>query len=156
MDSNRHNIVAGVDPLWSLNSWSWYLCRLSRSLVLYVCFVDRCLSFCPFSFGHCVVCSSSICGFWLLLWYLQTLLIVWLYMDCRCRSSYQEGVGVLITVLTPPHSCACPKQGPCFPNITCFQWIQLRWEMIIRFADIGGIDDHHCLNFLFVTVMIKT
>ena len=43
-----------------------------RSLVLYVCFVDRCLSFCPFSFGHCVVCSS-IYGFWLPFWYLQTL-----------------------------------------------------------------------------------
>jgi hypothetical protein len=37
--------------------------RVSRSLVLYVCFVDRCLSFCAFSFGHCVVCSSSIYGF---------------------------------------------------------------------------------------------
>ena len=34
--------------------------RVTRSLVLYVCFVDRCLSFCTFSFGHCVVCSSSI------------------------------------------------------------------------------------------------
>jgi hypothetical protein len=48
--------------------------RVTRSLVLYVCFVDRCLSFCTFSFGHCVVCSSSIYGFWLSLWYLQTLL----------------------------------------------------------------------------------
>jgi hypothetical protein len=28
---------------------------VTRSLVLYVCFVDRCLFFCPFSFGHCVV-----------------------------------------------------------------------------------------------------
>jgi hypothetical protein len=37
--------------------------RVTRSLVLYVCFVDRCLSFCTFSFGHCVVCSSSIYGF---------------------------------------------------------------------------------------------
>ena len=44
-----------------------------RSLVLCVCFVDRCLSFCPFSFGHCVVCPPSIYGFWLLFWYLQTL-----------------------------------------------------------------------------------
>jgi hypothetical protein len=26
------------------------------------------------SFDHCVVCSSSIYGFWLPLWYLQTLL----------------------------------------------------------------------------------
>ena len=39
--------------------------RVARSLVLcvhFVCFVDRCWSFCTFSFGHCVVCSS-ICGF---------------------------------------------------------------------------------------------
>jgi hypothetical protein len=49
--------------------------RVTRSLALYVCFVDRCLSFCTFYFGHCVVCSSSIYGFWLPLWYLQTLLI---------------------------------------------------------------------------------
>jgi hypothetical protein len=34
------------------------------------------LSFCTFSFGHCVVCSSSIHGFWLPLWYLQTLLVL--------------------------------------------------------------------------------
>jgi hypothetical protein len=39
--------------------------RVIRSLVVCVCFVDRCLSFCPFSFGHCVVCSSPIYGFWL-------------------------------------------------------------------------------------------
>jgi hypothetical protein len=50
--------------------------RVTRSLVLYVCFVDRCLAFCTFSFGHCVVCSSSMYGFWLPLWYLQTLLNV--------------------------------------------------------------------------------
>ena len=37
--------------------------RVTRPLVLYVCFVDRCLSFCPFSFDHCVVCPSSIYGF---------------------------------------------------------------------------------------------
>jgi hypothetical protein len=46
--------------------------RVTRSLVLYVCFVDRCLSFCTFSFGHCVVCSYSIYRFWLPLWYVQT------------------------------------------------------------------------------------
>jgi hypothetical protein len=39
-----------------------------------VCFVVRCLSFCTFSFDHCVFRSSSIYGFWLPLWYLQTLL----------------------------------------------------------------------------------
>ena len=51
--------------------------RDTRSLVLYVCFVDRCLFFYLFSFGHCVICSSSIYGFWLTIWYLQTLLTRW-------------------------------------------------------------------------------
>jgi hypothetical protein len=46
--------------------------RVTRSLVFCVCFVVHCLSFCCFSFGHCVVCSSSIYWFWLPLWYLQT------------------------------------------------------------------------------------
>ena len=46
---------------------------VSRSLVLRVCFVDRCLSFCIFSFCQCFVCSSKY-GLRLLLWYLQTLL----------------------------------------------------------------------------------
>jgi hypothetical protein len=32
--------------------------RVTRSLVFCVCFVDRCLSFCTFSFGHYDVCSS--------------------------------------------------------------------------------------------------
>ena len=50
-----------------------YAVRVTRSLVLWVCFVGRCLSFCVFSFGHYVACSSSIYGFWLPLWYLQTL-----------------------------------------------------------------------------------
>jgi hypothetical protein len=54
----------------------WVRCgvRVTRSLVLCVCFIDHCLSFCIFSFGHCVVCSSSIYEFWLPLWYLQSLL----------------------------------------------------------------------------------
>jgi hypothetical protein len=47
--------------------------RVTRSLVLCVCFVDRCLSFCTFSFGLCAVCPP-IYEFGLLLWYLQILL----------------------------------------------------------------------------------
>ena len=47
--------------------------RVTRSLVFYVMFCKS-LSFCPFSFGHCCVCLSVICGFWLPFWYLQTLL----------------------------------------------------------------------------------
>ena len=54
--------------------------RVTRSLVLCICFVDRCLSFCTFSFGHCVVCSSSLYGFWLPLWifklFTRTILVI--------------------------------------------------------------------------------
>jgi hypothetical protein len=35
--------------------------RVTRSLVLYVCFVDRCLSFCTFSFGHCLSYLLCLC-----------------------------------------------------------------------------------------------
>ena len=50
--------------------------RVTWSLVLYVCFVNRCLSFCTFSFGHCAVCFSSIYGFGIPLWYVQTVLVI--------------------------------------------------------------------------------
>ena len=36
--------------------------RVTRYLVLYICFGDHGLSFCTFSFGQCVVCSSSTYG----------------------------------------------------------------------------------------------
>ena len=52
------------------------LCQISysRSLAACVCFVDSCLSFCTFSFGHYVVCSFSIYELCLPLWYCQSLL----------------------------------------------------------------------------------
>ena len=31
---------------------------VSMTIGRHVCFVDRCLSFCTFYFGHCIVCSS--------------------------------------------------------------------------------------------------
>jgi hypothetical protein len=48
--------------------------RVTRSLVLRVCFVDGCLSFCTFSFDHCVVFSSLIYGFCLPLWFFKLFL----------------------------------------------------------------------------------
>ena len=47
--------------------------RVTQSLNVCVCFVYRSFCFCAFYFGHCVVCSSSIYGVWLPLWYIQTL-----------------------------------------------------------------------------------
>ena len=42
------------------------------------------------------------------------------------------------------------KMKSCLSNSNFFVWVQLRWEVIIHFVDNGGIDDHHCLNFLFI------
>jgi hypothetical protein len=55
-------------------------------------FIDRCLSFCTFSFGHCIVCSS-IYGFWLPLWYLQALLVhaFWLMVSVLASSAVDRG-----------------------------------------------------------------
>ena len=36
----------------------FYWVHDNQSLVLCVCFVDRCLSFCTFSFGHYIACPS--------------------------------------------------------------------------------------------------
>ena len=84
----------------SIKSFSWLSkirvfsgLRVTRSLVLCICFVDRCLSFCTVSFGHCVVFFFSIYGLWLPLWYLQTLfsgvrvswsLVLCVYFVDRC------------------------------------------------------------------------
>jgi hypothetical protein len=35
-----------------------------------------------------------------------------------------------------------------FSNSSC----NIRWEVIIRFVNIGAIVGHHCLNFLFIMV----
>ena len=39
-------------------------------------------------------------------------------------------------------------------NVICMSWTfvftELRLKVIVRFLVIGGIVDHHCLNFLFI------
>ena len=57
---------------------------VTRSLVLCVMF---CRSVFDLFFGHCVVCTASICEFWWLLWYLQTLLKMYLLIVCCLMSS---------------------------------------------------------------------
>ena len=57
--------------------------RVTRSLVVYVCSVDRYLPFCTFSFAHCDVCYSSIYGLWLPLWYLSRWVSEWLLFNAN-------------------------------------------------------------------------
>ena len=71
------------------------------------------------------------------------------------RYNYQDGEGLHpINGFAPPHFFACPKPEPGFPMsyvTVCFMFNYFMWEMIVTFIDIGGVVDHHCLNFLFVS-----
>ena len=63
------------------------------------------------SFMFVIVCGlfwveANLCRFF----------IIWLYVYCLWRSSYQEErVGIPLTGLSPPHICACHKPGPGIP-----------------------------------------
>jgi hypothetical protein len=86
------------------------------------------------------------------------IIIVCLYLYCHLRSNYQQGrVGIPLTALTLPHVCACPKPGPRFPSanvMVYFVFSDLMCEVVVRFDDMGGIDDHHCLNFLNIMYQV--
>jgi hypothetical protein len=121
--------------------------RVTRSLVLYVCFVDRCLSFCPFSFGHRFVCPSSIYGFWLPLWYLQTL-FERLYNFTKSKSLDQTKDRVTQTQLKTGDelrcsgrvSSSCSTSGP--KNLLLVKWwchasvfhVRIKWLCICMFC----------------------
>ena len=52
----QYQVFLDMHRLAEWNSWV----RVTRSLALYVCFVDRCFSFCTFSFGHCILIAPLI------------------------------------------------------------------------------------------------
>jgi hypothetical protein len=63
-NSGRYSSGAGTSypsgvPVFT-PCFQWCSCY---SIFSFMCFLDRCLSFCTFSFSHCVVCPSSIYGY---------------------------------------------------------------------------------------------
>jgi hypothetical protein len=82
---------------------------------------------------------------------------LYMYMHCRWRSSYQEGVGwggISLTGLTPPYLCACPKPWLGFLLNVTYRFLffcvsnEPRCDVVVCFVDIGGIVDHHCYLIL--------
>ena len=60
---------------------------------------------------------------------------------------------IIINKVNSPHCCVCPMPGLGFPTsyvVVFFMFNNLRWYVIVRFVDIGGIVDHQCLNCLFI------
>jgi hypothetical protein len=75
------------------------------------------------SFGHCVVCSSSVYRFWLLLWYLQTFL----------------------TTLSDPRS------EPRFPIV--FVFVFIFQELIIVRICCDTAVGNYCLSIIFSSIL---
>jgi hypothetical protein len=131
--------------------------RVTRSLVLCVCFADRCLSFCTFSFGHCVVCSSSIYRFLLPLWYLQTLPHLWIYAemlftDMNCVT-FGLTIGKCDWHLTCNVSSECSV--PHFTDTFDEPFVQ-RYLLILNFRRTNGIQiktKQHCVDFGFTVAI---
>ena len=128
--------------------------RVTRSLVVYVCFADRCLSFCTFSFGHCIVCSSSIYGFWLPFWYLQTLPHLWIYAemlftDMNCVT-FGLTIGKCDWHLTCNVSSECSV--PHFTDTFDEPFVQ-RYLLIRRTNGIQSETKQHCVDFGFTAAI---
>jgi hypothetical protein len=83
--------------------------------------------------------------------------VKWIYKPLKMIAS----VTMKLVCITQQHFCACPKPGSGFTTsyvagFFCVQWVKLRWEVVDRSVDIGGIDAHHCLNILFIINKIET
>ena len=83
--------------------------RVIRSLVLCVMFCRSLLVLLTFFFGHCVVCPSSIYGFWLPLWYLQILLMLKLNVPQMALLIIQEYY--LSEFKMTRYHCICKRQA---------------------------------------------
>ena len=68
-DTMRSHFTVVSTTTLNVSSIFWSVFNINTLIVYIELFV-----LCTFSFDHCIVCSSSIYGFWLHLWYLQTLL----------------------------------------------------------------------------------
>ena len=75
-------------------------------------------------------------------------------MYCHWRSSYQEGGGPINQVNLHTFLCLSKARtwisNIIYSGLFCAQCVQIRWEVIVHFVDIGGIDDYHCLSFPFI------
>ena len=68
------------------------------------------------------------------------ILLVVVYLYCRCRFNYQEGkVWNPLTGWTPPYFCTCFKPEPGIPSpyvVVFLLFNDLRWEVVVHFVGV--------------------
>ena len=109
-----------------------------------ISFVNRCLSFCSFPFGHCVVYPSSIYWFWLPLLYLQTLLTkLWdtLRNFFECIIFFLSRIRVY---KTRPYYCICTFVNQniikyfFLPYMVITRWITSLYDCSINYSSVDS------------------
>ena len=90
--------------------------------------MDRCLSFCSFPFGNCVVCFSSIYGLWLPLWYYQIILNVHLcYTSSVFRCNEPDDTRDMISIICRVMCMLCRSLCPFVPVLVAILLFVLRF-----------------------------
>jgi hypothetical protein len=69
----------------SVRSFQAFLGGESCPCLCWYQFIDHCLTYCLFSFCHCIVSPSSIYSFWLPIWYLQASLCPFAFFFCHFK-----------------------------------------------------------------------
>ena len=98
--------------------------------------INCCIMYVAVHFYHSV--WSFCAAFFLLLIYI-CIAVVPNYFEKDQRWS----VRILLSSLTPPHSCACPKPWAAFDRCSVIRFLNFCWWNHWPF---------HCLNFLFILI----
>ena len=101
---------------------------------------------------------DSMCSFWVESNLRRFFIIYFVYvLSLEIQLSRDEGLDLIYLLTTPT-----PSQIRTYiTNVICrclffVEWVRLRWEVIVCFVDICGIDYYHCLNFLFNNQLANT
>jgi hypothetical protein len=79
-----------------LSIFFWLLCCMSFfDLRILITLLVSSNSSCLFSFSHCVACPSSFFGFWLPLWYLQSV--------CKCKLDGSNQQSIITDNISNPY-----------------------------------------------------
>ena len=132
--------------------------RVTRSLVLCACFVDRWLSFCTFSVGLCVVCSSSTYGVWLPFWYPQAPFKLceqrndnYVYISTPiCRLQYKTMWTMCNNISERKDNCTCILTQQTFKKVKlCIRWVTYSVKLYLQITSEYLDKLPHFAMFLF-------
>lgn len=80
------------------------------------------------------------------------------YLYCPWKTSYQDGCSCNLINQFKPVIFTCLSQGrTLISNVICsvfFMFIHLRWEVAVRFVNIGRSVDRCCSDYLFLIFQI--